>query len=276
MLGEDAAPSPGPSLEGRGVSGPEGGVAILHEDAACLVLLKPAGLATQSPRGFDSLERRVHELLSNRSPAEPICLGLPHRLDRPVSGPLLLAKTRRAARKLSRQFERRRIRKIYWAGVGGIVEPANGDWIDFVRKVPDEPRAEIVAPEHPDAQQAVLHYRTLGAIGTADLTLSHPSPLPEGEGTAQGQIGTLLEIELETGRMHQIRVQAAARGHPVIGDVLYGSPLPFGPPPVEERQRLIALHGRSLSFFHPDTQQPLTVDASLPEAWRQLGLPASL
>lgn len=226
----------------------DGGVTILHEDAACLVVLKPAGLATQSPRGFDSLERRVRELLGGRSPGEPIYLGLPHRLDRPVSGPVLLAKTRRAARKLSQQFERRHVRKIYWACVEGVVEPAAGDWIDFVRKVPGEPRAEIVPESHLGAQQAVLHYRTL----------------------QQSQSGTLLEIELETGRMHQIRLQAAVRGHPVLGDVLYGSQIPFGPPPVEERERIIALHGHSLSFVRPDTHEPLTIETPLPEDWRML------
>ncbi len=228
----------------------DGGVTILHEDAACLVVLKPAGLATQSPRGFDSLERRVRELLASRAPGEPVYLGVPHRLDRPVSGPVLLAKTRRAARKLSRQFERRQVGKIYWACVAGAVEPDAEDWIDFVRKLPGEPRAEIVPETHADAQRAVLHYHAL----------------------AQSQRGTLLEIELETGRMHQIRLQAAARGHPVLGDVLYGSQIPFGPPPVEERERIIALHGRSLSFVHPDTQEPLLIEVPLPETWRELAL----
>ena len=224
---------------------------ILYEDDICLAVLKPAGLATQAPPGIDSLELQVRELLERRARAAAgrggeIYLGLPHRLDRAVSGVVLLAKTRRAARTISRQFERRQVRKIYWACVEGIVEPdslasaagsesaalARETWIDFLCKVPDQPRGEIVSPDHPGAQQAVLHYRVLGAT-------------PH---------GSWLEIELETGRMHQIRVQAASRGHPVLGDTLYGSRIVFGPTPMDERQREIALHAREISFVQPDTQ----------------------
>ncbi len=179
---------------------------ILHEDDACLAVLKPAGLPTQAPRSHDSLELRVRDLLRRRADEAgqatvEIYLGLPHRLDRPVSGAILFAKTRRAARVISRQFERRQVRKIYWAVVEGTVEPAEGTWIDHLRKVPNEPRAEVVAADAPDAQQSVLHYRTLGAI-----PLDSNSP------------GTWLEIELETGRMHQVRIQAASHGHPLLGD----------------------------------------------------------
>jgi 23S rRNA-/tRNA-specific pseudouridylate synthase len=78
---------------------------------------------------------------------------------------------------------------------------------------------------------------------------------------------TWLEIELGTGRTHQIRVQAAARGQPLLGDFLYGSPVPFGPQYEDVRLRAIALHARSLAFRHPDTRQTATVVAPLPEYW---------
>jgi 23S rRNA-/tRNA-specific pseudouridylate synthase len=86
--------------------------------------------------------------------------------------------------------------------------------------------------------------------------------------------GSWLEIELETGRTHQVRIQAASRGHPVLGDTLYGSQIPFGEPFADERLRAIALHARSLEFRHPMTQELITLTAPLPDAWRSLGLPA--
>jgi 23S rRNA pseudouridine1911/1915/1917 synthase len=228
---------------------------ILYEDPSCLAVLKPAGLSTQTPRGIDSLESRVRRWLHERAEAaghnaDDLYLGVPHRLDRPASGVILFALTRRAARLISRQFERRHVRKIYWACVEGEVEPAEGTWIDFVRKVSNEPRVEIVAASEPGAQQAVLHYKTLAAI------------LP-----SIGRLRTRLEIELETGRMHQIRIQAASRGHPVVGDAQYGAVTTFGIQTSDPRERTIALHAQSITFRHPETKEMLTVAAPLTPNW---------
>jgi 23S rRNA pseudouridine1911/1915/1917 synthase len=233
---------------------------ILHEDPSCLAALKPAGLSTQAPTGIDSLEVRVRDLLRCRAiesgaAADEIYLGLPHRLDRPVSGVILFAKTRRAARIISRQFERRQVRKIYWACVEGTVEPAEGTWTDFIRKLPGQPRAEVVAAGEQNAQEAVLHYRTMKAC-TLD------SGLP----------GSCLEIELETGRMHQVRIQAASRGHPLAGDAQYGANTTFGRQTADPRERAIALHARTLTFRHPETKESLTVMAPLWSAWIESGL----
>jgi len=219
---------------------------ILHQSASCLVINKRAGLATQAPAQFDSLERRLRAWLAEQNPErEFIYLGVPHRLDRPVSGAIVFATRRRAAFKLSRQFERRQVKKLYWACVEGRVQPPEGTWTDHLRKVYGHPRAEVVPAEHPDAQHAVLHYRTLG----------------------QTAYGSWLEIELETGRTHQIRVQASSRGHPVLGDAFYGSTVAFGEQHANERLRAIALHARSLSFVDPATNDPVTVEAPLP-SWR--------
>jgi len=224
---------------------------ILYEEGPCLVVCKPAGVLTQAPPGIDSVECRVKEFLRQRdAKSGNVYLGVVHRLDRPVSGAILFAKNSRAARRLSEQFEGRLVRKLYWACVSGVVAPAEGRWRDFMRKVPDEARAEIVPDDHPDARQAILHYRT----------------------RAVADWGTWLEIELETGRMHQIRLQAAVHGHPVLGDALYGSTCSFGPPLDDPRARPIALHARHLAFEHPTTRQPVAIDAPLPPAWADLPL----
>jgi 23S rRNA pseudouridine1911/1915/1917 synthase len=236
---------------------------ILFEDDHCLVVNKPPGLSTQAPRGIDSLEVQVRALLQSRVNADmvywqcdpsgqapAVYLGLPHRLDRPVSGVIVLAKTKKGARKISRQFERRMVRKTYWAAVEGLVEPAEGTWTDCLRKIPGEARVEVVAESHPEAQHAVLKLRTIGRT----------------------EHGSWLEVEPETGRMHQIRVQAASRGWPILGDAQYGSRIAFGMQDDDARKREIALHARSLTFVLPVTQRELTIVAAVGEAWREIGI----
>jgi 23S rRNA pseudouridine1911/1915/1917 synthase len=225
---------------------------ILYEDNHCLAVAKPAALLTQGvPPGIPTLEAMVKAYLKEHyhKPGN-VYLGIPHRLDRPVSGVVLFARNTKAARRLAEQFQQRQVRKVYWAAVEGNVQPPEETWEDWLLKVQDESRAERVAAETLGARHARLHYSRLRSI-------------PD---------GTLLEIELETGRMHQIRVQAAARGWPIRGDVLYGALLPFGPPAELPRDRMIALHARSLTFLHPIRYDPITVTAPLPCCWRELGI----
>ncbi len=221
------------------------GFEILYEDGPVLVVHKPAGVATQAPPQFDSLELRLRRFLAERAGTDWAYLGVPHRLDRPVSGAIIFATKRRAAVKVSRQFERRTIEKTYWAIVEGDVEPAEGTWRDHLGKVYGQPRARIVEATHPGAREAVLHYRAL----------------------RRGAWGTLLEIRLETGRTHQIRVQASARGRILLGDELYGSTIAFGPATEDARRRSIALHARSIAFNHPVHGERVAVEAPLPKEW---------
>jgi 23S rRNA pseudouridine1911/1915/1917 synthase len=225
---------------------------VLFEDNHCLAVAKPAPLLTQgaSP-DIPSLEALARAYLKERyhKPGN-VYLGIPHRLDRPVSGVVLFARSTKAAQRLAEQFRERQVRKVYWAAVEGDVQPAEGTWEDWLLKIAEEARSERVPPETPGARRAVLRYRRLASnAGT-----------------------TLLEVEPETGRMHQIRVQAAVRGWPVRGDVLYGSRQPFGPAAELPRDRVIALHARSLTFLHPIRYEPVKVTAPLPELWKELDL----
>jgi RluA family pseudouridine synthase len=226
---------------------------ILYDNGPCLVVNKPAGLLTQAPLGIDSLEVRVKELFRQREGKEPganIYLGLPHRLDRPVTGAIVLARHVRAAQRLAAQFENRTVTKVYWAIVEGDVQPDEGTWIDYLHKRHGMAQAIVVPPDDPRGKIAIMHWRVMAMFPGS----------------------TALEIQLETGRTHQIRVQAASRGHAVLGDVHYGSKHSFGQAFDDERLRAIALHARQLSFRHPMVDELVDVIAPLPPAWENNSL----
>src|SRR5262245_27668402 len=202
---------------------PDSPLDILYDSGRCLVVNKPPGLLTQAPAGIDSLEVLVKAFYREREQKEGnIYLGLPHRLDRPASGAIVFARHVRAAQRLATQFENRTVTKVYWAVVEGDVQPDEGTWTDHLHKRHGMAQAIVVLAADPRGKLAVMHYRVLARVN----------------GTSW------LEIQLETGRTHQIRVQAASRGHAVVGDTQYGAKLPFGEQFEDERQRAIALHAR--------------------------------
>lgn len=214
---------------------------VLLEDGPILAINKPAGLLTQAPPGVPSLEAEVKTWLKERhdKPGN-VYLGIPHRLDRSVSGVIVFTRNSKAAARMAEQFEQRTVRKVYWSVVEGIPDPASAELTDWILKLPDQSRAEIVPAVTPGARGCRLSYRVLA---TRENT-------------------SLVEIEPHTGRMHQIRVQFASRGWPVLGDAQYGSTRS----PFSEEQR-IALHAHSLTFQHPVRYDPLTVTAPLPDDW---------
>jgi 23S rRNA pseudouridine1911/1915/1917 synthase len=216
---------------------------ILYEDNHLLAVNKPAGLPTQGVASdAESVVRVAKESLKQRydKPGN-VYLGVVSRLDAVVSGVVLLARTSKAAARLSEQFRGRTVEKTYWAVTAGA-PPKSGELIDWIVKDESQQRMVVVNASVPGAQQAVLQYRVLRAV----------------------ERGTLVEVRLITGRKHQIRLQLAARGHPVLGDQKYGSSLRFSPG--------IALHARRLIIDHPTRHEPIDITAPLPASWQRWGL----
>ncbi|MEM6799452.1 MAG: RluA family pseudouridine synthase [Planctomycetota bacterium] len=226
---------------------------VLYDDGPVLVINKRAGVLTQAPRGIDSVEIAVRNFFKEREGKTPdtnIYVGITHRIDRPVSGALMFTRHLRAAQRLAKQFQERTVSKAYWAIVEGEVEADGGTWTDHLHKRHGMSQSIVVPEDDPRGKLAILHYRVRQRLAGA----------------------TWLEIELETGRTHQIRVQVATRGHAVLGDSQYGSTTDFGPACEDPRDRAIALHARTLGFRHPMRDEQVTVEAPLPEYWDAAGL----
>jgi len=216
-------------------------VDVLYEDNHLLVVHKPAGLATQGvAEGAPSVVTRAKEYLKKKykKPGK-VYLGVVSRLDATVSGVLVLARTSKAADRLTKQFQSGQVEKVYWALVERPPEPAKGELSHWVLKDDRQRRMEVVAPRSKGAQHARLSYRMLG----------------------KEPLGTLVEIRLGTGRKHQIRLQLAAIHRPVIGDRKYGSRKPF----VAES---IALHCVRLGLEHPTTKKRMEFICLPPASWQ--------
>jgi 23S rRNA pseudouridine1911/1915/1917 synthase len=213
---------------------------ILYEDNHCLAINKPAGRPSAHFAGREeTLDRSVKTYLKEKydKPGQ-VFLGVVHRLDRPVSGVLLFARTSKGAARLAQQFREGTVEKVYWAIVEGNVAQPAGSLEDWLCKDEEAGRVEVVEPQTPGARQALLHYHRRASHGGL----------------------TWLEIRPQTGRTHQLRVQLAHHGQPVHGDARYGAIHTFGD--------AIALHARSLTFLHPVRNEPVTLTAEVPRAWR--------
>ena len=210
-------------------------VTVLHEDDQILVVNKPSGLLAQ-PDHTGTPD--VLTLAKEREETPDPFVGLVHRLDRPTSGIMVLARTSDAARVLSRQFRERTAQKEYLAVVEGMLR-GTGTWRDYIAKPGRHP--DIVGPDHPDGKPAALDWQ---ALRRADDR-------------------TLLRIQLRTGRPHQVRLQAAERGRPVAGDTRYGA---SGSGPSSG----IALHHAILRVEPPSGARMDTYVAPPPDGWAPL------
>lgn len=220
-------------------------IELLLEDPWFLVLNKPIDLLTQAPAHLESVQRRLVEQLAPSMAATPF-IGIPHRLDRMTSGAMVVARNQRALRRLCDQFASRKVRKEYIAWVHGSV-PEQGEWVDTLRKVPDEARAEVVDASHEDGRLATLSYRLIQTVHGTD-----------------GTCRSLVRIALGTGRMHQIRIQFASRGHCILGDAQYGSSCHWGDAQAISREPPIALHAFRIGFHHPKNGEFVSVHAPPP------------
>jgi 23S rRNA pseudouridine1911/1915/1917 synthase len=229
---------------------------LLLDDGPLLAVNKPAGIPTQSPTP-PSLDCSVRECIK-RETGKPgnVYLGIPHRLDRPVSGVVVFARNSKCAARLAEQFAERQVKKTYWGLLEGVLPQKRGMLVDRLRKNPLSLRTEIVDDEDESerTKEARLLYRILETFPEHELG-------PH----------TLVEIELITGRMHQIRIQFGSRGFPIVGDTLYGSQTRLEPlDRNDDGSRPIFLHARELKLLHPIRYDELTVAAPLPAFWPEV------
>jgi 23S rRNA pseudouridine1911/1915/1917 synthase len=217
---------------------------VLYEDNHCLAVNKPAGRLTQGDdTGDPNLVDLARDYLKAKY-AKPgnVYVGLVHRLDRPVSGVVLVARTSKAAARLSEQFREGAVEKVYWAIVEGRPRDAEGEWVDFLRKDAVRNVVEVGARGSTGSHEARLGYRVLE--------------------THQGR--AWLEIRPVTGRSHQIRVQLASRGLPIVGDRKYGARSTLYATDGKPR---VALHARGLRFNHPIRKEAIWLSAPVPADW---------
>ena len=216
---------------------------ILYQDQALLIVRKPSGLAVQTAAiGKPDVVSELKNALADRGRKgkdEPY-LGIIHRLDQPVEGLLVFAKTKEAAAALTSQLARGELKKRYYAVVCGQPPNDQGELVDYLYKDKNQ-RAQILSPadsHFKEARRAVLHYRICQKIAFGDFRLS------------------LAEISIETGRFHQIRAQMAHAGMPLLGDVKYGNEESF-----QAAEKLgigsAALCAFDISLRHPVTKRPM-------------------
>lgn len=213
---------------------------VLFHDNHLLAVFKPAGLLTQGDKTGDTtaLELGKNYLREKHDKPGNVFLGLVHRIDRPVSGVLVFARTSKAASRLARSFHDRKVEKTYLTVVMGLMQKESGELEGFVERT--HLRSRLAPAASARAKPAVLSYRVLA--------------------TRDGL--SLLEVAPRTGRHHQIRLQLSADGHPIVGDLKYRAPRALP-------DHSIALHAARLSFPHPVREETVTISAPPPtiEPW---------
>lgn len=215
-------------------------VETIHRDEDLLVVNKPPGLLSQPDRTGDADVLTLSKDALAGGDEEPF-VGLVHRLDRPASGVMVLAQTSEAAAALSKQFRERVVEKRYLVLVEGVLRGI-GTWTDYIAKPGRKPK--IVESGDPEGKRAHLGWQAL----------------------VSGEGRTLLQVELHSGRPHQIRLQASTRGHPVVGDGRYGATASVA-------EGAIALHHAILRIEHPSRVHRETYLAEPPASWEEVMTP---
>ena len=235
---------------------------LIYEDASILVVRKPAGLESQRGKSLQQdMESLLRGYLSEKSGQANPYLAVIHRLDRPVAGVMVYAKTKQAAASLSGQLQKGQFHKLYEAVVVGKPEAAEATLKNWLVSDKRTGMTRLAKQGEPQAQAAVLQYQQVdaGAQRAKDLFAPYRSLADR-----CGLDTTALQVRLETGRHHQIRVQLSGIGCPILGDTRYGQAQGGEQRAASEKQMIrlpgyaIGLCAVSLSFRHPSTGKYLT------------------
>lgn len=211
---------------------------IIYEDNHLLVVKKPPNILVQADntKDEDLLTILKADLKKRYNKPNNVYLGLVHRLDRPVGGVMVFAKTSKAASRLSDQIRTNKFHKIYLAVVENTFKEKKGQYLNYLLKDHKTNMVKSVSSNCKDAKKAILNYEVLEEIKNLSL----------------------VKVFLETGRSHQIRVQFSTNGHPLVGDQRYNK---------NATKVQIALWAYELGFYHPITNEFLTFKAKLPDCY---------
>lgn len=211
---------------------------VIYEDNHIIVVNKRAGDIVQGDKTGDKpLSDVVKEYIAEKyNKPGNVYLGTVHRLDRPTTGLVIFAKTSKALPRLNKLFVSKDISKTYWALVKNKPKKDSDTLINWLIKNPKNNKSRAHINEVPDSKKAILHYKTIKTLDNYFL----------------------LEVNLETGRHHQIRVQLSTIGSPIKGDLKYGFDR-------SNKDASISLHARNIQFIHPVSKEELNITAPLPK-----------
>lgn len=211
---------------------------ILYEDNHLLIINKRAGQLVQGDKTGDEslLETLKHFIKERDHKPGNVFLGLVHRIDRPTSGLVIYAKTSKALSRLTQMIKNREIKKTYWAIVPKEIVPKSQRLVHYLKKNEKNNKAIVFTKPTDEAKKAVLTYTIIKVLDNYQL----------------------LEVDLETGRHHQIRAQLSKIGLPIKGDLKYGAPR-------SNQDGGISLHARKLEFIHPVTRERIEITAPVPQ-----------
>lgn len=211
---------------------------VIYEDNHVIVVSKTSSEIVQGDKtGDTSLSELVKQYLKEKyNKPGNVFVGVTHRLDRPVSGLVVFAKTSKALARLNDMFRNGEVKKTYWAIVKDCPPETEGTLVHYLVRNEKQNKSYAYDREKPGAKKAVLHYKLIGHSDNYYL----------------------LEVDLQTGRHHQIRCQLAKMGCPIKGDLKYGFPR-------SNPDGSICLHARRVSFVHPVSKMPIDLEAPLPD-----------
>lgn len=211
---------------------------IVYEDNHIIVVNKTASEIVQGDKtGDEPLSERLKSYLKVKyNKPGNVFIGVTHRLDRPVSGLVVFAKTSKALSRLNAMFQTKEVKKTYWAIVTAAPPQEEGELMHYLVRNEKQNKSYAYDRERPESKRAILHYRLL----------------------AHSERYWLLEVDLQTGRHHQIRCQLAKMGCPIKGDLKYGAPR-------SNPDASICLHARQIRFIHPVSKEMINITAPLPD-----------